>query len=168
MEPRKFSRYSNRLRTGRPGFDSWQRKELFSTPRRTDWLCASASPYPVSAGGDISPELNWKGREANHRVLCPGHERWSYTTTPLYIFMESRLINSAQGQLYFFFFCVSQVPSLPRYVKAGLMSLLLGFVCICMFGWMCARWRELYAYLVFKSIPDTGLCSVNNNILKET
>jgi hypothetical protein len=40
--------YSDRLRAGQPGFDSWQREVIFSTPQHPDWLWDS--PNLISNG----------------------------------------------------------------------------------------------------------------------
>jgi hypothetical protein len=75
--PRELSRYSGGLWTGRPGFDSWQKQEIFSTPHRHERLW-----------GPLSLLSKWKQEcEADH---LPSSNAVEYVE--LYLKFSTRLV----------------------------------------------------------------------------
>jgi hypothetical protein len=60
------SRYSDRLRARRPGFDSRQRQELFLYSTESKPALGPTEPPIQWVPGTISPEVKRPGREADH------------------------------------------------------------------------------------------------------
>jgi hypothetical protein len=93
MESGQLSRYSDRLRAGRPEFDSRQYNIfLFSTASRP--TVGPTQPSIQWVPGALSPGLKRQEREAHQSPPSSAEVRWwSYTSTPRYVFMEYCLIN---------------------------------------------------------------------------
>jgi hypothetical protein len=62
--------------------------DIFSTPRRPDWLWDPPNSYPIGTG-DLSLEVKRHGREADHSppTIAEVKKVWIYTSTPTYAFM---------------------------------------------------------------------------------
>jgi hypothetical protein len=82
-----LSQYIDRLRVGRPGFDSLQGQDIF--------LYLTASRPAVES--PHSP-IKWGGHEADHSPPCSGEENNGKDIPPFpHVFMEQHL---STGQLY--------------------------------------------------------------------
>jgi hypothetical protein len=65
-EQEQLSRYSDRLRVGRPGFDSWQRQQIFLSSTVSRPVLGSNQLLIQWVPGSIFPALKWPGRETDH------------------------------------------------------------------------------------------------------